>query len=60
MAHIVVLLQLLPSGGGIQGLRASTEVYNQGLGLWFPRDPSIQILPAWGPKVCKYYLHWAI
>ena len=23
------------------------------------RDPSIQIIPALGPKVCKYYLHWA-
>ena len=25
-----------------------------------PRDPSIQILPTLGPKVCKHYLHWAI
>ena len=25
-----------------------------------PRDPSIQIIPTLGPKVCKYYLHWAI
>ena len=24
------------------------------------RDPSIQIMPTLGPKVCKYYLHWAI
>ena len=24
------------------------------------RDPTIQIIPTWGPKVCKYYLHWAI
>ena len=24
------------------------------------RDPSIQIIPTLGPKVCKYYLHWAI
>ena len=24
------------------------------------KDPSIQILPTLGPKVCKYYLHWAI
>ena len=23
------------------------------------RDPSIQIIPTLGPKVCKYYLHWA-
>ena len=23
-------------------------------------DPSTQILPTLGPKVCKYYLHWAI
>ena len=23
-----------------------------------PRDPSIQIILTWGPKVCKYYLHW--
>ena len=25
-----------------------------------PRDPCTQILPTLGPKVCKYYLHWAI
>ena len=25
-----------------------------------PRDPSIEILPTLGPKVCKYDLHWAI
>ena len=25
-----------------------------------PRDPSIQIILTLGPKVCKYYLHWAI
>ena len=24
------------------------------------RDPSIQILPILGPKVCWYYPHWAI
>ena len=24
------------------------------------RDPSIQTIPTLGPKVCKYYLHWAI
>ena len=24
-----------------------------------PKDPSIQILPTLGPKLCKYYLHWA-
>ena len=24
------------------------------------KDPSIQILPTLGPKVCKYYPHWAI
>ena len=24
------------------------------------RDPSIQIIPTLGPKVFKYYLHWAI
>ena len=24
------------------------------------RDPSIQIVPTLGPKVCRYYLHWAI
>ena len=23
-------------------------------------DPSIQMIPTWGPKVCKYCLHWAI
>ena len=23
------------------------------------RDPSTQIIPTLGPKVCKYYLHWA-
>ena len=28
--------------------------------LTIPRDPSIQIIPTLGPKVCKYYLHWAI
>ena len=26
----------------------------------YPRDPSIQIITTFGPKVCKYYLHWAI
>ena len=25
-----------------------------------PRDPCTQIFPTLGPKVCKYYLHWAI
>ena len=25
-----------------------------------PRDPCTQIIPTLGPKVCKYYLHWAI
>ena len=25
-----------------------------------PRDPCIQITPTLAPKVCKYYLHWAI
>ena len=25
-----------------------------------PTDPCIQIIPTLGPKVCKYYLHWAI
>ena len=24
------------------------------------RDPSIQIIPILGPKVCRSYLHWAI
>ena len=24
------------------------------------RDPSIQIIITLGPKVCKYYIHWAI
>ena len=28
--------------------------------ILIPRDPSIQIIPTLGPKVCKYYLHWAI
>ena len=23
-----------------------------------PTDPSIQMIPISGPKVCKYYLHW--
>ena len=37
----------------------------QGLGYHgscncFPRDPCIQIIPTFGPKVCRYYLHWAI
>ena len=31
-----------------------------GSGLGFPRDPCTQIIPTLGPKVCKYYLHWAI
>ena len=25
-----------------------------------PRDPSRQKIPAWGPKGCRYYLHWAV
>ena len=29
-------------------------------GLSNPKDPSIQIIPTLGRKVCKYYLHWAI
>ena len=33
---------------------------SQAQGLRNPRDPSIQIIPTLGPKVCKYYLHWAI
>ena len=28
--------------------------------MLYPRDPSIQIIPTLGPKVCKYCLHWAI
>ena len=24
------------------------------------RDPILQIIPTLGPRVCKYYLHWAI
>ena len=28
--------------------------------MHYPRDPSIQIIPTLGPKVCKYHLHWAI
>ena len=35
---------------GFLGLRAKV----------YPRDPGIQIIPTLGPKVCKYYLHWAI
>ena len=27
---------------------------------YIPRDPCIQIIPTLGPKVCEYYLHWAI
>ena len=27
---------------------------------YYPRDPSTQIIPTLGPKVFKYYLHWAI
>ena len=30
------------------------------ISLLSPRDPCIQIIPTLGPKVCKYYLHWAI
>ena len=26
----------------------------------YPRDPCTQILLTLDPKVCKYYLHWAI
>ena len=26
----------------------------------FARDPSTQIIPTLGPKVCRYCLHWAI
>ena len=26
----------------------------------FSGDPSMQIIPTLGPKVCKSYLHWAI
>ena len=26
----------------------------------FPRDPSKQRMHTLGPKVCRYYLHWAI
>ena len=33
--------------------------FNQ-LTTTYPRDPSTQIIPTLGPKVCKYYLHWAI
>ena len=28
--------------------------------LGFSGDPGIQLIPTLGPKVCKYYLHWAI
>ena len=24
------------------------------------KDPSIQTIPTLAPKVCKYYLHWAV
>ena len=29
-------------------------------GFLAPEDPSIQIILTLGPKVYKYYLHWAI
>ena len=29
------------------------------LTCFYPRDPSIQIIPTLGPKVCRYYLQWA-
>ena len=38
----------------VRGLRCCFKMLN------VPRDPCTQILPALGPKVCKYYLHWAI
>ena len=28
--------------------------------LCCPRDPSIQVIPTLGSKVCNYYLHWAV
>ena len=37
-----------------------TEGIQIGLTNEFPRDPSIQLTPTLGPKVCKSYLHWAI
>ena len=27
---------------------------------WLDRDPNIQITPTLDPKVCRFYLHWAI
>ena len=43
------------NGLGFTGLlRFTAEISLAGHG-----DPSIQIMPTLGPKVCKYYLHWA-
>ena len=29
-------------------------------GKYAPGDPIMQIIPTVGPKVCKYYQHWAV
>ena len=55
--------------GGSVGLSKGLIVRITGDTLWLiavisihtnPRDPSLQIIPTLGPKVCKCYLHWAI
>ena len=33
------------------------ELWRYFMGLY--RDPCTHIIPTVGPKVCKYYLHWA-
>ena len=39
-------------------------MYGAAFNMWTagldPRDPSIQIIPSFGPKVCKCFLCWAI
>ena len=40
--------------------RIPLVAHERKIGSIFPRDPSIQIMPTLGLRVCKYYLHWAI
>ena len=43
----------------LKGCTAHGKLYDN-IGNSIARDPSIHIMPALGPKVWKYYLHWAI
>ena len=36
------------------------STFRHGTSSPLPRDASIQIIPTLDPKVCKYYLHWAV